>query len=946
MPKAKSSTTLSSKKTPYAKPPAPIPVDQDDVEPGKPYEEKDKGYIVRHHPAENRIDMIYASPGQPPTVVAVDTRTFYHMDPDKEKMKRNDNDEEFKAAQRITRLLDIKKDAGIAPSVVEHICDLVYEDICKDVPFNLDKLEKTILQDNAYRITRTPMLPPNDEEDKYYLENRMPRRQAFQEAGPHPSAFIENPYLVYTIANQVIDPADRKKPADNSVFFPKSNEKFVMEKSFLDLFGFPDCSLESYRVNSTTHAYQLKINDDDPQQVTEITSIDPHLPYPTFYKRNKQDKKVPVSYFDGNTVKNTCITKNMSNPALKRYLSSLLVSKEMGDVFQVLMAFIYQKMYPQKQPIIVSNDMVVFCLSLMINMSCIFSKFEHIDNAWISYVFDQKENKVIVEYFFRKCTELLNHNHAVLRDLQLTYTDEPLSLIGPNCSLKGCDLVKMKAQANPQTWSGEPSGPLSMEEPVWYSIFTPDGVKVVHRQFIDTLYRDSLLIHQRMVELIRQKANELFSWIGPAGVKDSDGWKGAEGYNPNAHKEIISFVKWLIPRYKLNPILTKRGRTKTPYPGRCHYDFPRTTYSSYTVETPEDVFAELIFNDKKKYYNSLLLDYELVMTAFKTQRTVIPDKRLKTEEINDTAVKKGVSGIQTIQLPDEIRVMFSPYLVEQGDEKKDDDMQDGGGGSTSRRKLFSLRASHKSHKSHKSYKSHKSHKSHKSSPTPYFTFPPVYYDYSPEEGDKFIDSLKKYMPAIFRDEEKTDKGLYRIDLHHIFKEQVYSYLYKNYDADLIQYYEVDILSYVYQDFEINGHTLFNKGLERLLEKIMKEHILPANKVRQQEAAKRVKQPSLSSSHMLKRFSQRHLSRKHLTVPPSIVPQSKKRTSVRLTKPMSKGRRMRPSSSSSSSKPFSSTRRRSSSKTASSTSKRSTSKRSTSKRWSPAMSDIREMSGNW
>jgi len=921
---------------PYA-PPPPAAVKQTPLVAGKAYEQKASGYVVQYEPDEKRINIIYHPSGQGPKTLPIDTRNFYYVDPATNKIKKNDkdgdHDEAFIEAQRVTRLLDIKKDAKIGNSVVAQVCDLVYEDICQDqqLPITLAQLEETILSENEYRITRVPLVQPLGG-GKEHLEHRMPRRQAFQEAGFHPASFIEDPVLVHNIANQVIDPADRKDPAPGSVFFPKPGENLILDKSFLTLFGFPDCILESNRLSAKEHTFRLTMNQLDPEKALQISSAHPYLPRPPYVHTKEDGTKTDVHFFAGNSIKNACIKKFMSTPGSARFLSALLNAKEMGDVFQVLLAFVYEKLYPQKHPIIVTNDMVVFCLSLMINMNCIYTKFDYEKDATWASVFDQKTNKVIVEYFLRKTTEILNHNHAVLEELKLTDKEEDRPLVltpGPNSSLVDTiNLVDREARVHPQQWAGAESPPLSIDQPVWYSVFTSSGVKVVHRWFIDRLYEDSMRIQYAMARRIREKAEELFERIRPTGTQDPK--RDVDGYDPDAHKDIIQFIKGeLRPHYQLYKIMKKTGRRKIPFAGKCHFVFPGHSYKTYTASPPPaEVLAGMTFSGGD-YFNTLLLEHELVMTIFKTpqKRSVDTNRRLKQEDIKHTAVQGDGPVIVWKELPDIIRGPFAPFLE---DEKKGD-MQDGGGASAHRssRMPSHRTSSHRlskrlsSHRLSKRLSSHRlsshSHRStrlskHRSSLSrnntllgEYFDFSPVLYDYSPCEEDPFVESLKKHTPSLRSYKEPSDEGLYRIDIHAVLKEQVYTYLYKNYDPQIIREYEIDILSRMYEDFDIQGHTLFNRGLERLLEQIMKKHVLPARQALQAAMAKREAQEKRMSRALSK-----HLSRA-LSEQPLSERSSRRLSEKPSSKRMSRRRSRRPASSKpASSKPASaplSTRRR-------------------------------------
>lgn len=916
---------------------------------GKPYEPKNKGYSVRYIPAEHRIEIVHRQyPGGPSKIVPVDTHTFYHVDMATKELEQND-DQKFQEAQQIMRVLDIKKDASIVPSVVQQVCKLVYEDLCKDspLPLNLEELEEKILEKNDHRITSIPMVEPLG---KKQLEHKLPQRQAFHEAGCHPDCFIEDPILVHNIANQVIDPLERNPPQPGSITFPPSGENFNFESSFLDLFGFPNCSLESYRVDSTEHAFQLTMEKDNPARRIQFSSENSDLPQPPFTKI-KNGKKKPVNYFDGNAVKNTCITNYLDKAGTKKYLSGLLMAKEMGDVFQVLSAFVYDKLHPDENAIIVSNDQVVFCLSLLINMKCIYNHYYANDGKFVASLFDKKSNKVIVDYFVKQCTYFVNHNHEILRELEIT--DPPLSLTGPSCSLTDCTLGQKGAEVKPQEWNND--SPLSITDPVWYSVFTVNGVKVVHRALLDTIYADCAKIHTRMLERISAKAQELLDQIGPPDANDPEKKRGVKGYHSDAHKDIIDFVQELKDRYKLRQIITKKGRTDTKFPGRCHYVYPPRSLQSYTLSPPDLPLANITFHGK--YFDTLLLDYELTLIVRKTA-TRFEDHKITEVHIKPKTVIGDGPKEEHLELPADLRKAFEPF---QEDQKENASMQDGGGGSSRRsssRRSSSRRSSarrsssrHSSARSSARRSSSRRSSSRRSSRRSlgkgtflenFFDFAPVYYTYWSDEGDAFGESLEKHPSSSLSLERRgKERLLYTVDIHSILKEQIYTHLYKNYDEQLVNDYEIDILSYVYENFDVKGHTLFHKGLTTLLDTIMQKHVLPAYRVRQEQEKKEAMIRPLSSAS-LKQMSKKMSNALLKTLSKKMSRRgSAKRFSTSFSKKMSKKistRRTRPSASRRSvsrhsPSAFSTTRRRSSARRA------SQKKKPFSIKWSP----IRELS---
>jgi hypothetical protein len=77
----------------------------------------------------------------------------------------------------------------------------------------------------------------------------------------------------------------------------------------------------------------------------------------------------PVKWFEGNEKKNKFIKEGKKmNAHIKK---GLFVAKEMGDVLQVLIMFIWAKLHPSESYVMVTTDKVVMLLCMMLQVNCL-----------------------------------------------------------------------------------------------------------------------------------------------------------------------------------------------------------------------------------------------------------------------------------------------------------------------------------------------------------------------------------------------------------------------------------------------------------------------------------------------------------------------------------------------------------------------------------------------
>ena len=289
---------------------------------------------------------------------------------------KNNDDAKFIEFQQKIRCVDIQKDAKIKPSVLDFVGNnnsIIYS--------NTDT--KRISLDNwkdKYKIrfetiTKKETWTRLSKGSK--LGTMLNNRIIFKETGLSPEDFIErndNDQIQYVgnIANEVIDPAGRTKiDTVKDIRFPKENITLKISHNFFNLFGF-DYSNTKEQI-SLQSTYRLKYNytiiigntiiknDTNPTYNDNITQI------VNTNKKNGNPK--PIGWFPGNIIKNTLILqkKNISEDVKKAFF----ITKELGDVLQVLIMLIWTEINKSEPYSMVTNDHVVFFLCMILQLNCI-----------------------------------------------------------------------------------------------------------------------------------------------------------------------------------------------------------------------------------------------------------------------------------------------------------------------------------------------------------------------------------------------------------------------------------------------------------------------------------------------------------------------------------------------------------------------------------------------
>lgn len=303
--------------------------------------------------------------------VQIKTSDFLGLDVNGTSIPTNDNDRVFSEEQRILRVLDMMKDGNISSkrfgnSTISnsvfaimggsaYVRPETYLTVHSQSQNKLHEIENKFtgnLDDNVTKYSWTKMSKASP------LDPKLPQKVVFKESGLGPDYFIDDPQYCGNIANEVIDPLERS--GGNPYYFPENGQELVLTERFMTFFGFNGCELRAKRLPSGVYAYTINI--------------------PGLSPINAPSTKVgnfTVQWFQGNAEKNNFIKngKNGQNPStsIKR---GLLFTKEMGDVLQVLIMFLWTKLNPGRPYTMVTCDKVVLLQCMTLYENCILTEAE------------------------------------------------------------------------------------------------------------------------------------------------------------------------------------------------------------------------------------------------------------------------------------------------------------------------------------------------------------------------------------------------------------------------------------------------------------------------------------------------------------------------------------------------------------------------------------------
>ena len=268
------------------------------------------------------------------------------------------------------RILDCKKDAGSVELIDKNLnlyqstADLASATIYEGVPdVSFDSLHSC--EDKVAEHFKESTNPISWVKTMTALEETKMLKQkvAFKESGVDPKRFIKNPNYCFNFADEELDPLKRsdmeltdKTPPD--FFFPAVGEEIIFTTEFMSYLGMPKCSLRATRPDSDpTTKYNFEIT-------VGGLGID-------------ASKAHGINWFAGNAEKNDILkaplpTGAKRGPAFLKK-QALIAVKEMGDLMQVIMMFIWRHLNNDKDYTMSTCDKVVFMVCMLMQLNCIFA---------------------------------------------------------------------------------------------------------------------------------------------------------------------------------------------------------------------------------------------------------------------------------------------------------------------------------------------------------------------------------------------------------------------------------------------------------------------------------------------------------------------------------------------------------------------------------------------
>lgn len=287
------------------------------------------------------------------------TKDMFHLDiMGKSSPALNEDDASFTRDQRYLRALDCIKDGAINPSLSkDDIYSISYPDLIPRITFdNLHHVEDKFTKAFANKIRKHSWLKVNKESA---LDPKITTRTVFKESGLDPDRFIETPKFCGNFANEIIDPAGRS-PIDTSsargdTLFPADGKTIFLSQPFFEFFGFNNCFLEATRKTGKKYDFEMYI--DGARIASQIS------------KGEDFNISKPIDWFQGNREKNMFIRNLGSGHTDVK--NGLLMAKEMGDVLQVLLMFLWTIVNPGRSYAMVTIDKVVMLQCMVLGINCV-----------------------------------------------------------------------------------------------------------------------------------------------------------------------------------------------------------------------------------------------------------------------------------------------------------------------------------------------------------------------------------------------------------------------------------------------------------------------------------------------------------------------------------------------------------------------------------------------
>ena len=232
---------------------------------------------------------------------------------------------------------------------------------------------------------------------------------------------VQKDYSEFRTLASTIDPAKRNKK--NTTFFPPSGQSIVITKSILrDVLGFPIEYISSI-TDGNICRITMKIDGIDEITIERTIDREEHIGPPN------------TNYCLGNNEKNIVINQLCNNDP-RREIDKYVLIKELGDVLQVVLAFVMKTLTPSDMTDVVgTTDDIVRSLCEFFKLSCIYQDHEKCETGEHSVFYGKVEEdpaKLIrgTNELFKK--NILAHNNRLIEILSFCIGNHTIFIMDTN----------------------------------------------------------------------------------------------------------------------------------------------------------------------------------------------------------------------------------------------------------------------------------------------------------------------------------------------------------------------------------------------------------------------------------------------------------------------------------------------------------------------------------
>ena len=342
------------------------------------------------------------------------------------------NQAEFKNTQIQRCILDMKKDSVIKDAVVP--------------PGTFNALITTMYQISDARIPKFPTALSNMKQQIEYsapikatnvtwskinkIPNALEYRNIFIESGKNPNDFLAPGWIQQgNLASVIFDPAGRPQLRDGDEIWPPINYGFKFTQNLLGCFGFPNSlgDVEGKTIQLPGGGGPIAPSFEYSIPIARKVGKTGHP-----INHNNADS---VRFFSGNPSKNRMIIAGNDLDG-----ESLLICKEMGDVFQVLLMWAWSIITDNKDYTIFTCDHVVYLLCQILGLNCIIPSTDK-DNKGEEWrvLTIYRPSLLTQEAIKKKQLEIEYKNITKSNDLQILIVDTIINGKKPDIIVYGYD---------------------------------------------------------------------------------------------------------------------------------------------------------------------------------------------------------------------------------------------------------------------------------------------------------------------------------------------------------------------------------------------------------------------------------------------------------------------------------------------------------------------------